>query len=420
MLHAGQAGAQAQALQQTGQGPHTPEEQRVERDGEQGRRDDGIADAAVEQAEADPQRYEDEGEFAYLPQRKPHGNGQTQRFSGHEADQEGQQGLEQHDDAQGHQEKGPLFQQGGGVEEHAYGHEEQHREGITQGQGLGGGTGAEIGLAYHHARQKGPEGHGRVEEQGRAHGDAQGEHDDRQREQVTGARARHIAQQGGDQALSGHEGEDRERGQLEQGLAQYPPDVAFSGAQDHGQEHQQQDGEQVFHHQPAQGHMAGRGVQHMVVGQDAGEHHGARHGDRHAEDRARPEREAPELEQEHAGQGRERDLHGGPAQGDAAHGQQVLEVKVQAHAEHEQDDADLGQLRGQPRIGHEARRMRPHQDARQQIAYQRRQTELLGHEAQDEGGAQASGEGQDQGNIVRHAHGRVLSSPGSHWAQSVR
>ena len=55
-------------------------------------------------------------------------------------------------------------------------------------------------------------------------------------------------------------------------------------------------------------------------------------------------------------------------------------MEMQAYAEHEQDDADLGQLRGQPRIGHEARRMRPHQDARQQVAYQGRQTELLGHE----------------------------------------
>ena len=239
MFHAGQAGAQAQTAQQAGQGPHTPEYQGIERDGEQGRRDDGIADAAVEQAEADPQGDEDEGEFAYLAQRQAHGNGQTQRLAGREADQEGQQGLEQHDDAQGQQEEGPLLQQGGGIEKHAHGHEEQHGEGITQGQGLGGGAGAEIGLPHHHARQEGPEGHGRVEEQGRAHGDAQGQHDDRQREQVAGARARHIAQQGGDQALSGHEGEGRERGQLEQGLAQYPPNVAFAGAQDHGQEHQQ-------------------------------------------------------------------------------------------------------------------------------------------------------------------------------------
>ena len=57
---------------------------------------------------------------------------------------------------------------------------------------------------------------------------------------------------------------------------------------------------------------------------------------------------------------------------------------------------------------------------RQQVAYQGRQTELLGHEAQDEGCPQTSGEGQDQGNVVRHAHGRASSAPGSHRAQSVR
>ena len=45
--------------------------------------------------------------------------------------------------------------------------------------------------------------------------------------------------------------------------------------------------------------------------------------------------------------------------GDTADGQEFLEMEVQAHAEHEQDDADLGQLLGQFSVGDEARGIRP-------------------------------------------------------------
>ena len=56
---------------------------------------------------------------------------------------------------------------------------------------------------------------------------------------------------------------------------------------------------------------------------------------------------------------------------------------MQAHAEHQQDHADLRALGRCGRVGHKARRMRPHQHASQQIAHQRRKTHLLGDETQD-------------------------------------
>ena len=54
--------------------------------------------------------------------------------------------------------------------------------------------------------------------------------------------------------------------------------------------------------------------------------------------------------------------------GDPPHGQQLLEVELQADAEHQQDDADLGELLGQRRVGDEARRVRPDEHAGQQVA----------------------------------------------------
>ena len=62
--------------------------------------------------------------------------------------------------------------------------------------------------------------------------------------------------------------------------------------------------------------------------------------------------------------GRGQALDDRPGHGDPPHGQQLLEVEVQADAEHQQDDADLGQLLGQVAVGHEARRVRPDDDAR--------------------------------------------------------
>ena len=47
-----------------------------------------------------------------------------------------------------------------------------------------------------------------------------------------------------------------------------------------------------------------------------------------------------------------------PRDGDPPHGEQLLEVEVQADAEHQQDDADLGELLGQVLVGDEARACR--------------------------------------------------------------
>ena len=41
----------------------------------------------------------------------------------------------------------------------------------------------------------------------------------------------------------------------------------------------------------------------------------------------------------------------GAGNGDGANGQEILEREVQADAEHQQDDADLGQLGGESLIG---------------------------------------------------------------------
>ena len=75
---------------------------------------------------------------------------------------------------------------------------------------------------------------------------------------------------------------------------------------------------------------------------------------------------------------------------------------MQADAEHQQDDADLGQLAGQVLVADEARRERADGDAGQQVADQRRQAQLVRHEAADEGHDQPHGDGGDERGLVRH------------------
>ena len=85
-----------------------------------------------------------------------------------------------------------------------------------------------------------------------------------------------------------------------------------------------------------------------------------------------------------------------PGTATRAHGQQLLEVELQPDAEHQQDDADLGELLGQRRVGDEAGRVRPDQRAGQQIADDRRQAEPLRDVAEHQRRREAAGQRQDQ------------------------
>ena len=88
------------------------------------------------------------------------------------------------------------------------------------------------------------------------------------------------------------------------------------------------------------------------------QHDGRGDRERQAEDQAAAERPAHQRAEPPAEQGGEGDLHDRAGHGDAAHRQQVLQRKMQADAEHQQDDADFGELRRQALVGDEAGRMR--------------------------------------------------------------
>jgi hypothetical protein len=79
---------------------------------------------------------------------------------------------------------------------------------------------------------------------------------------------------------------------------------------------------------------------------------------------------------------------------------------VQTYAEHEEDDAELGELLGQRLVGDPARREWSNDHAGQQIADERRDSGSLGNQAQHEREAEAYDDRGDEGRAVWH-QGRV-------------
>ena len=91
-----------------------------------------------------------------------------------------------------------------------------------------------------------------------------------------------------------------------------------------------------------------------------------------------------------------------PGHRDGAHRQQILERELQPDAEHQQDDADLGELVGDALVGDEARRERPDHDAGEQIADERRGLQPMRDRAEREGQHEADHDGRRQGRVQLH------------------
>ena len=135
---------------------------------------------------------------------------------------------------------------------------------------------------------------------------------------------------------------------------------------------------------------------------------GARHGHRHADHGPRLDRQAEGREHGDAEEGCDQTLADGARDGHGLDGQQVLQVEMQADAEHEQDDAHLGELMGQVDIANEAGGVRPDEDAGQEIAHDR-EAQPLGQQPQQPGGGERGGDGGDEREVV-HASSSASAS----------
>ena len=373
----------------------------VERDGNDGRRNKRIVDPLVKNPKADAEARKNKSKFTHLRQGGGHGQSQLERLAEQACHQQRPKRLHNHDDKEGRQHEGPVLRQRGRVKEHAHRHKEQHGKGITQGQGFGGGTGAELGLPHNHASQECAKRHGRPKKLRSSNGNAKGQSQHRKGKQIAGARAGHVAQKQRNKLLPNHKRKHGERRQFEQGHAQGAPEFA-ARRKNRRQQHKQQNGKDVFHHQPAQSHMPGGIVQVMVICKHSGKHHGAGYRNSHAVDRAREQIKAEKMQQPHACQRCQRDLRRCATSGNGPHGQQILEMKMQAHAKHQQDNANLGALGRRGRIGHKAGGVRSYDDACQQIAHKGRKAQFLRDKTKNQGGGKPPGKRKNKIYVMGH------------------
>ena len=154
-------------------------------------------------------------------------------------------------------------------------------------------------------------------------------------------------------------------------------DLRAAAGEQHRQQHEREHREQILDDEPADGDVPGRRVKVAMIGEHADEHDRAGDGERHAEDDSRRPAPAEPARDERAEHGRDRALRDGAGYRDASNREQFLDVKLQADAEHQQDDADFGELFGDFSVGDEPGRVRTDQRAREQVADDGGQTRAL-------------------------------------------
>jgi hypothetical protein len=98
-------------------------------------------------------------------------------------------------------------------------------------------------------------------------------------------------------------------------------------------------------------------------------------------------------------QGADEDLDASQPEHDALHAVQPRERELQSNAEHQENDAELGQMPRLLGIRHPARRMRPKPGADQKVAHDRGQSEHAEDHHDDHGSGQQQ---QDQRQGVGH------------------
>ena len=149
--------------------------------------------------------------------------------------------------------------------------------------------------------------------------------------------------------------------------------------------------------------MSGPAVHQPPLLQGAQGHHGAGDREPEAEDEGPRHLPAQQQPQPEPQQGREQDLGDGARADDRLHRQQVANREMQAHPEHQKDDPDLRQLRGEALIGDEAGGEGTDHDPGEKISGERRDAQAMGDDPEHEGQHDGADEGSDQRCVMRHA-----------------
>ncbi len=132
------------------------------------------------------------------------------------------------------------------------------------------------------------------------------------------------------------------------------------------------------------------------MSEPADEHDGAADRDRKPEDDGRSQLPSEGDPRERAQTGRGRDLPDRSRNRHPVDASEAPDTEVQAHPEHQQGHADLGELQRGARIRYESRRERPDRDAGQQVPHDRGEADQEHQLPGDERGAERDGDGSDE------------------------
>ena len=110
------------------------------------------------------------------------------------------------------------------------------------------------------------------------------------------------------------------------------------------QQHENGDSQQVLEDEPADRHLAVRRVEPAVVHQAAHEHHRAGDGNRDAKHPGAGRREAPDPAESVADRRDDQPSEERARNGNPPHPPEIAKREMQPDAEHQQDDAELGEL----------------------------------------------------------------------------
>ena len=146
--------------------------------------------------------------------------------------------------------------------------------------------------------------------------------------------------------------------------------------------------------------MTGARVEGAVIGKNPEEDDRARHRHAAAEHRRRRPRPSDRAPEEGADRRRDSACHKGSGNDDRSHLEELAEVEMEADAEEEENNSELGHAAGQGGIGLEAGRVRPDDDASDQIADDWRESEPMRDRAEYERGGEAAGERENEIDVV--------------------
>ena len=162
-----------------------PIEERVERDRHDCRGDERVDRRFRQHAQLPAERRQNEGKFTDLGQRHGDARRILSRMAKEHDSCPDREGLGEQHDRQGGGQQPRRGEDRCGVEQHADRHEKQHGECIPHRQSLGGGAQSELAASHDRSCEKRPQCHGDAEELGGADGDAQCDHEHREREELS-------------------------------------------------------------------------------------------------------------------------------------------------------------------------------------------------------------------------------------------